>query len=535
MRSIRRLFCPNGKRMLAKKDGVGYNILSMHNISGRLNMLKRLVWILAVILLFQTACAETVQTAPDYVMEGYDGDLTYRVWDTNLFFSRMQEKTGISFQFRQYKDLDEWGKRKKELLEGTDLPDVLFKAELNQAEVRDMYQAGYLIDLSPYLEQYAPDLWKLLEEHPEWKKAITLENGAIPALPGINTLQNNDAMWINTAWLKKLKLNMPATAEELTEVLRAFRDGDPNGNMEKDEIPLTFIGMWELRFLAHAFGIIDNDWYISEKDGKVTSSLTSDQNRAFLTWLHQLWTEGLIDHSGFTNTDSIRQITDEKKVSPYGVILSSTPLTVLPETSLSQYSLLVPLTYDGRQIYRDMAGDLIRGTFAVTSACKEPEKLVAWVNELYKPEGYRLACYGQEGEDYLWNEDGYWEWSTSIETVANEILPTHTLSEGGVMPGYTDPAFQLKYRDEKTRNTIEALYQLKSYSIIPYPPVTLSAEDEARAAAIQKELSPYAEQTMARFVTGDIEMTDENWQIFCDTVNEKGLPEMAAIWQNALK
>ena len=38
-----------------------------------------------------------------------------------------------------------------------------------------------------------------------------------------------------------------------------------------------------------------------------------DENRAFLTWLHTLWTEGLIDHDGFSTTDNLRQITDEKK------------------------------------------------------------------------------------------------------------------------------------------------------------------------------------------------------------------------------
>ena len=153
-----------------------------------MNMLRRLAWILVLVMLFQTACAETVQTAPDYIIEGYDGDLTYRVWDNNLFFSRMQEKTGISFQFRQSRDYDQWTRRKKELLEGKDLPDVLFKAELSQAEVRDLYRAGYLIDLAPLIQQNAPDLWKLLEDHPEWKKAITMEDGAIPALPAINTL-----------------------------------------------------------------------------------------------------------------------------------------------------------------------------------------------------------------------------------------------------------------------------------------------------------------------------------------------------------
>ena len=115
-------------------------------------------WILIMGLLITTACAESTQKAPDYIMEGCDADVTYRVWETNLFFARMQEKTGVSFQFRQYTDYDNWTKRKKELLEGQDIPDVLFKAELGMADVRDLYEKGILIDLTPYLEEYAPNL-----------------------------------------------------------------------------------------------------------------------------------------------------------------------------------------------------------------------------------------------------------------------------------------------------------------------------------------------------------------------------------------
>ena len=498
-------------------------------------MRKSIVWILVIFMLFSTACGESMQKAPDYIMEGYDGDVTYRVWETNLFFERMQGKTGISFQYTQYSEFDKWTQRKEEIKNNDNLPDVLFKAELSASEVRDLYQAGRIIDLAPYLEQYAPDLWKILEEHPDWKKAIMLADGAIPALPAINTLQNNDAMWINTTWLKKLKLEAPTTADELTEVLRAFKTGDPNGNYQQDEIPLGFVGMWELRFLAHAYGMIDNDYYISEKDGKVTSSLTSEENRAFLTWLHQMWEEGLLDSTGFSTNDNLRQITDENKAIPYGLLLSTTPLTILPQKALEQYTLLEPLSYNGTKVYRDFAGDLVRGTFAITSACKEPEKLVAWVNTLYTQEGSLMAYYGLEGEEYIWNENGYWEWNYPLQTVADEILATHTISEGGTAPSWVDADFQTKYMDEATRNVVEALQNLKQYSVIPYPPVTLNAEDEAKVTEIQNNLSRYVEKAMACFVTGDTELTDENWEEFCRTVEEKGLQEMIGIWQKAIQ
>ena len=496
-------------------------------------MKRTLAWMITVLLLLAGSCGSFAegQKAPDFILEGFDGEKSTRDWETNLFFERMTEKTGITFQFREYTDYTKWQERKNAILAKEDLPDVMFKAELNAGEIRDLYEAGILTDLKPYLEEHAPDLWKLLQDNPEYMAAVSMPDGAIPALPAINQLQNNDAMWINTAWLKRIKSDMPTNADELTEVLRAFKDGDPNGNGQKDEIPLTFIGMWELRFLGHAFGITDNDYYISANDGKVSSMLTSDNNRAFLTWLHGLWEENLLDHNGFSMTDSLRQITDEKKAIPYGLILSSSPLTVVPSSTLSSFSLLLPMEYNGKQVYRDLTGSLIRGTFAITSRCTQPEKLVSWVNALYTEEGALMAQYGLEGKEYSFREDGMWEWTEGADTIAQYVLPTNTIGTGAAAPGITPVEFQTKYSDEEARQDILELIELKKYTVLPMPAVTLSQEDESEIAGIQLQLSDYTETAMARFVTGDVSLTDEEWKIFCDTVEEKGLSRMAEIWQ----
>ena len=102
------------------------------------------LWILAVLILFSGAAAESGK--PDYILEGYDGDATNRVWETNLFFSRMAERTGtgIRFQFRQADSYSDWKERKAEIAEGKNLPDVLFKAELTPLETRKcMRQASW--------------------------------------------------------------------------------------------------------------------------------------------------------------------------------------------------------------------------------------------------------------------------------------------------------------------------------------------------------------------------------------------------------
>ena len=497
-------------------------------------MRKAMGWLLAVILLAGcvTVSGAAEMTAPDFLMEGLDGETGNHDWETNLFFQRMQEDTGVSFEFRQHKTAEEWTLRKQEILEGTDLPDVLFKAMLTDEETVAMAEKGILIDLKPYLEEYAPDLWAILEAHPDYLSAITMADGSIRTLPSINELPANNLIWINRTWLDNLHLETPTTAEELTEVLRAFRDGDANRNGNAgDEVPLSVLGMWDLRFLGHAFGLCENDYYLSAEDGKVTSALTSERNRAFLTWLHELWQENLLSHTSFSTMDTMRQITDEKAAIPYGVFLAATPLSVVPNGAMDQYVSLAPLQYEGKQVYRALLGPLTRGTFAITERCGNPEKLISWVNRLYTEEGSILMQVGREGEEYVWLENGTWEWEADLQTVANDILPNATLSEGGTAPGLITAAFQEKYADAATRSLIESITRVQEHARMPVPLVWLTAEDAEKAARLQEKIAPYAEKKMAEFVTGDTALSDAEWEAFTRETESRGLPEMIALWQ----
>ena len=203
-------------------------------------------------------------------------------WDTNLFFQTMQEKTGIAFSFTEYVSREAWTEAKTEMLAGeVAMPDMFFKAELTPQETLAFYEAGKLIDLRPYLAEYTPHVWALLEANPKWMEAVSLPDGAIVALPSINELTPNNTMWINKTWLDRLKMGVPTTAEELTEVLRQFRDRDMNQNGSRnDEIPLSFVSMWDLRFLAHAFGINADDYYGPEAFKVIYEYLSTHQDGA---------------------------------------------------------------------------------------------------------------------------------------------------------------------------------------------------------------------------------------------------------------
>ena len=184
------------------------------------------------------------------------------------------------------------------------------------------------------------------------------------------------------------------------EVLRAFKTKDPNGNGKNDEVPMTFTGMWDLRWLGHAFGLYSNDYYVVLEDGTVRETLTSDENRAFLTWCHELYAEGLLDNTGFSSTESTKQITDTSADITFGVVLGPSIMNLLPSAQLDNYDVLMPLTYNGKQVYRKLLGDISSGTFAITCACKDPAALISWVDFFYTEEGCYLTQAGEKDVEY---------------------------------------------------------------------------------------------------------------------------------------
>ncbi len=471
-----------------------------------------------------------------FVIAGYDHEDTGRVWTENLFFQRMEEKTGVRLELNQYMTEASWQAAKDAMLAGSaELPDALFKADLTTQETQALVAAGKIIDLKPYLEQHAPNLWALLQQNPEWMEAVTLPGGEIAALPAIDELQFNNAIWINKTWLDKAKLPMPTTAEELANVLRVFRDKDMNGNgKQNDEVPLTFSSLWDLRYLAHAFGINANDYYVTmDESGKVSEILTSDANRAFLTWLHELWSEGLLDQTGFSGVRDLSVSIDEGATIVYGVLLAPTPVQLVPAASLKDYVLLEPLVYEGKQVYRDLTGDVIRGTFAITSACKDPATLLAWVDYLYTEEGFILSEAGMAGEEFSWNDDGTWLWESTSDMLMNSVLPRATIRSGISMPGRASMEFQQKIDDSATIHVVEALLRLKSFDSLPYPMVYLTEAQQSRVDELIWNIGRYAEYRMVWFVTGDMELSDASWQAFCDQVKALGVDEMVSIWQKA--
>lgn len=491
---------------------------------------------LAMIMLMGAICYAEEEKTPDFTMAGFD-DTNYRDWETNLFFERLENITGVTFAYQQFKKADEWQAYKDGLTRDGEKADVLFKAGLSTSECIRLYEEGVLVDLKPYLQECCPALYAYLQEHPDVMDAITLPGGQIVALPYITETPVQNYIWVNTTWLKRVGKEMPANVQEMEEVLVAFRDMDPNRNGRADEVPLGFMGPFDLKFLAHGFGLVANDYNIYVEDGQVKYLPLEKNFRPFVEWCRKLYAEGLLEDDGFMITTSMRtqRVAGAQETPMYGMIITPMAQDAFRVDYADEYEIMMPLAYEGKQQYRDYTGTVLRGTFAVTCSCDQVEKVLEWVDYLYTPEGNILATAGKEGESFYFNPDG--TWSLSETTAGNTYFSiTDLISGGATAPGLLNDAFQRRYADSKKMlENIASQDEFKQYLVMPYPYYHLTKEQAAFIAPLQMELGAYVDTMMGQFIRGDVELNDQTWAQFETTLYDMGVTEFIAFWQQILE
>ncbi|MFC4103151.1 extracellular solute-binding protein [Paenibacillus xanthanilyticus] len=162
---------------------------------------------------------------------------------------------------------------------------------------------GAVQPIDEYLNQYSTVYKKYLEEHPELKPYVTF-NGKIYAVASLRNTRALTTVWVRQDWLDKLQLKVPTTIEELVDVARAFRDKDPDGNGQKDTVPiagsLAYTPIIEDLFFARGW-----DWFM--EDGKLVYGNLLDRYKDVLAFQKQVYDEGLVDKEYLTDKNFARQ------------------------------------------------------------------------------------------------------------------------------------------------------------------------------------------------------------------------------------
>ena len=328
-------------------------------------------------------------------------------WNDTNMVAEIEKRLGIKLECTSF-EADIWSTQFTLMLASEELPDIVINPGITLSEVSNYGAQGYFLDMSEYIEKYAPNIQAAMEKFPTYRNYVTSPDGGIYTL--CTATENIIALvprtWLNKTWMDNLGLSYPTTLDELHDVLVAFKEQDANGNGDAtDEIPLSNNGEYTCSAFLNAFGFNTRATaYLLQADenGKVYLGETTDAYKAYLTYMNGLWNEGLIDVDFFVQSgDEFRAKAAEDKLGMYG---DSAPFVAASKDISydSNFYWIGALTGE----YRDTATIVTNlavyttAEIVVNAETEYPAEIVRLLDYYFTEEGSLAGAYGYEGVDW---------------------------------------------------------------------------------------------------------------------------------------
>ena len=508
--------------------------------------MKRVAGVTAMLLAFciLAGCSkfDSSRQADKIVLEaiGVRSDVSAD-WQEMDFFKKMEELTNIRLDIKTYSNA-EYKDKIKLIFATNDLPDMFLKSGLSkQDEVYYGDECGYLLPIEDLISKYAPNLKSKIEENENIRKAITLPNGHIYSTPSVNNLPRDltNKIWINNEWLSQLGLSMPKTTDEFYDVLKAFKENDPNGNGLNDEIPLSLMKGSQFHLIFGSWGLICNmDYMCVDENGKVLFVPIQDGYKEALKFYHKLYSEGLLDNDSFTQTRQNLEVKGNSADPVLGSFAMSGPYPIVGVERNDKYSAMPPLYgSSGKKPLWNKFESISSGAFVMTSNNKYPEETIKWVDILYTDEMSDYLTRGEKDVHYVDEADGKWDFIYG-EQDKNPLKFGGAFSPvfGGAtgFPYINNEEIILLMKDEEPGglngyiNEQTKVYD--PYLRISYPSTYFTGDIAETLSGISININSYVEKMMVRFIMGN-EDIDGYWDEYVSELKKMQVDTLTDIYQ----
>lgn len=454
---------------------------------------------------------------------------------------RLEEETGIHAEWEVIKGSD-WKTKLNLAFASGEYPDVIL-ATNGEGQLDDEEYGvtqGIVIPLDDLIDQYMPNFVERRDaEDNDPTTSLVASDGKIYSvgyLVGQN-INTNQHYFINQEWLDALNLETPANVEELTEVLRAFKTGDPNGNGEADEIPLEMgldIGFNGIRYMLPLFGLpCDPDkWIYIDDDKKVQFIATQDGFRDCMEWLHMLYEEGLVDPE--IVSQDFNTVETKLKEGNVGFFTAWRLVAMAYDEGVASNSVLW-MPDSSASLYRYL--ELCRPGAFVTSSNQNVPATMRWLDALLETDMMFSLYYGEqdagEGLGWIYDEnnkitvtnDGSAEVKNYIDCNTLFFAPGKYLSETFNMP---------EQRTEKTEycETYDAAGIIQKYSNDYLDMAPLTSEQLQDSSLKETDINNAVVENIAAFVTAGV--TDDSWNSFVSMFDGMGIADYVQMYQDAV-
>lgn len=307
-----------------------------------------------------------------------------------------------------------------------EVPDLIFA----KGNLSLLVDAGLVIDLTDLIDKYAPNLKKVYGENMNRLK-YSLDDQSIYQIPtnmgvGQSAFDATGGFEIQHRVLKELGYPEVKTLADYEKVLKDYvalhpeTDGQPT-------IPLTLnADDWKIMITVTNPAFIttgapdDGEYYVDPETYEAQLHYKRPVEKEYFRWLNGMYNQGLLDKDTFVQKD------DQYKAKvASGRVLGlisqeweySDGENALKAAGKDEYTYAhFPVTLS--EEYKDhsfMQTGIDGYGLAITTAAKDPVRIIKWLDWMSSDEGQILRSWGVEGKHYTVNADGKREVPAEIQ------------------------------------------------------------------------------------------------------------------------
>lgn len=491
---------------------------------------------------------------------------TIEDFETNLATLWLEDKIGANLDFI-VAPTGSAEEKMNILLNSGNYPDIFYLTVPDE----DLYgiETGILMDLTPLIPEMEYFNY-MLDYYPALKSSMCASDGKLYSFPtynGATTHMTYSVKWfINEANLEKIGKTSPTNLDELYDVLKAWKDLDPENN-------LPLIGSTDnsqgnpVYFITNAFTYQPmNDWGFNlglRLHGDTVETMFDDEEyREALRYMNKLYEDGLLYEGSFTqNRDQATALlaTEGEPVMCWAATHNVRLVNAGDSPELYAHTAFMdPLVgYNGEQYVSHLpqgAGSF----FSISSTCEHPEIAAQLADCFYN--GFARAVI-----DFGPIEEGHWREATEEEQAMCKeagMPPLVLIREGAFESGlqnfkwqpanpditsmqgpgvpynhdipvnydeldFDDAVNGPAYRQYATETQYMPYYQDEYRTI---PAMKFTGEEKEEKAMLEVSLQSYLAQARTDFILGAKDL-DADWDAYVAGIEEMQMGRLVEIYQ----
>ena len=462
-------------------------------------------------------------------------------YEDNPSWQEYSKRTGVNFEFQNISAMN-IGEQYNLMFASGDYPDIMHSGLSYYSSGPDSaVNDGVIVDLAPYLEEYAPNYLYWIDKVDGFAN-ITTDEGYRPGFVHILHTPSITRSGPVTRgdWMEALNIDTPNTIDELHDMLLAMYR-EYGAQCEFDASASAFSGAWGTNLTISTFPSVSYPIY--QVDGQVVYGPVTDEAKDYLKTMKSWLDEGILYKDFATRTSNFGTLSDFAA----GVFSYYNGDTDALATANAYFTdpnaTIVALPYAVRQ-----EGDVIpfdgyhtststltgQGTFSITSSCPDVELAVSVLDWRYSEEGSFLFNYGIEGISFEYDANGEPQYTDLIVKNENGLSATWLaavyMDEYGYVEKYTKFDSQMTQQQLEAREIwsdhVESLYDLPKA-------LTLTAEESELFSKNMADIASYTSESILKMLTGEMDI-DQDYGTFVDTIYSMGLQDCIDCYQAAL-